>query len=272
MRILKRFTPLLFTGIVSGCSNLQGLKLLAPESFGLIPVSPDIYVEAGADEMTRARLRKAMVKAENAIRTAYGDVYSRPIVNACISEECYQAFGGRGSRAKVYGDRILLSPRALNWHFLAHEWSHDEIRTRLTFNAWWHMPQWFDEGVAIVISEAPEYSDEHWQYLVTSNISRPTPEELHNLKSLRQWLDAVHLYGEIQNNERKAGGEAEVRPVYTAAGNELRPWLKKAGSAGLLAFIQRLNDGEEFVSAYQSANNAVERDAPQAVSPLTPRP
>ncbi|MEZ5541057.1 MAG: hypothetical protein R3F42_03340 [Pseudomonadota bacterium] len=187
-----------------------------------------------------------------------------------MSEGCYEAFGGgRGSKAKVYGNRILLSPRGLNWHFIAHEWSHDEIRTRLTLGAWWHMPQWFDEGVAVAVSEAPEHSESHWQYLVACNIPRPTTEELHGLKSLRQWLGAVHRYGEDKNIERKAKGEEEIRPVYTAAGHELRPWLAQAGNTGLLAFIARINNGEDFESAYQTADTAVEKGAPQAA--LAPR-
>ncbi|MHB1491514.1 MAG: hypothetical protein ACYCTH_13625 [Cellulomonas sp.] len=267
MHNLKIVFLLLSINLLGGCSVLQGGKLLAPESFGLVPITPNIYVEGDADEATRTKLRDAMVKAESAIRAAYGGVNSRPSVYACVSEGCYEAFGGRGSIAKIYGDRILLSPRGLNWHFLAHEWSHDEIRSRLTFSAWWHMPQWFDEGVAVAVSEAPEHSESHWQFLVASNIPRPTPEELHTFKSLRQWLDAVHRYGEDKNIERKAKGETEIRPVYSAAGHELRPWLAKAGSAGLLAFIQRLNGGEEFESAYQTANTTVERDAPRP-SPL----
>lgn len=261
---------LLTASLLSGCSVLQGGKLLAPESFGLTPVAPNIYVEAGADEVARGNLREAMDKAEEAIRGAYGSVNSRPAVHACITERCYEAFGGRGSVAKVYGDRILLSPRGLNWHFLAHEWSHAEMSTRLTFFAWMRMPRWFDEGMAVAISDAPEHSENHWQYLVASNIPRPTREELHTFRSLRQWLDAVHRYGEDKNIERKAKGEPEIRPVYSAVGHELRPWLAKAGSPGLLAFIARMNDGEDFESAYQTANTAVERDAPQAT--LAPRP
>jgi len=155
MSEMKAILLFLSLGLIGGCSTLQGGKLLAPESFGLNPITPNIYVEADADEATRAKLREAMKKAESAIRAAYGSVESRPIVHACISEDCYAKFGGQGSRAKVYGNYILLSPRGLNWHYLAHEWSHDEIRTRLTFTAWLHMPQWFDEGVAVAISEAP---------------------------------------------------------------------------------------------------------------------
>ena len=253
---------------ISGCSILQGGKLLAPESFGLTPVAPSLYIEAGADEATRMKLRESMEKAESAIRKAYGGAASQPTVNACVTEECYESFGGgRGSLAKVYGKRILLSPRALNWHFLAHEWSHAEMSTRLTFFAWKRMPQWFDEGVAVAISEAPEHSEGHWQFLVATNVPRPTREELQTLVSLKQWLGAVHKYGEDKNIERKAKGEPEIRPVYSAAGHELRPWLAKVGSTGLLAFINRMSDGADFESAYQTANIAVERDAPQAARP-----
>ncbi len=271
MRYLKLLALMLSVITVSGCSILQGGKLLAPERFGLTPVTTNIYVETGADEATRIRLRESMDKAESAIRTAYGGVASHPTINACITEECYESFGGgRGSLAKVYGKRILLSPRALNWYFLAHEWSHTEIITRLNFFAWKRMPQWFDEGVAVAISEAPEHSEGHWQFLVATNAPRPTREELQTLKSLKQWLDAIHKYGEDKNLERKAKGEPEIRPVYSAAGHELRPWLAKVGSTRLLAFIDRMNDGADFESAYQTANIAVERDAPKAT--LAPRP
>lgn len=265
MRFLKTISFLLSASLVGGCSILQGGKLLAPESFGLTPVAPNIYVESGADEATHNKLREAMERAESAIHVAYGSVESTPIINACISEECYEGFGGgRGSIAKVYGNRILLSPRGLNWHFLAHEWSHDEIRVRLSISAWWKMPQWFDEGVAVAVSDAPEHSESHWQFLVASNIPRPTTKELHTFKSLRQWLDAVHRYGEDKNIERRAKGETEIRPVYSAAGHELRPWLARAGSSGLLDLIGRLNGHEEFESAYQTANPTVHTDSAPA--------
>lgn len=224
----------------------------------MTPVTPSIYVEAGADEGTRIKLRDAMEKAEDAVRAVYGSINSRPIVHACVSEACYEAFGGRGSVAKVYADRILLSPRGLNWHFLAHEWSHAEMRSRQTLSAWWYMPQWFDEGVAVAVDDAPEHSESHWQFLVATDVPRPAPEELHTFKSLRQWLNAVHQYGDDKNIDRMAKSEPEMNPLYAAAGHELRPWLAKVGSIGLSAFIARLNNGEEFEAAYQTANPAVQ--------------
>lgn len=246
-------TPLL----LSGCSVLQGGRLLSPQMAGLEPVAPRLYIEAGDDEREQARrgaeLKAALARAEEAIRHTYGEVRSRPVVHACFTEACYAAFGGRGSVAKVYGDRILLSPRGLNWHFLAHEWSHAEMRSRLSWRGWWHMPQWFDEGVAVTISEAPEHSEAHWRWLVAHDVARPSVQGLRRLRTLDQWLAAVHRHGEDQNAQRRARGEPEIHPVYTAAGQELRPWLQHVGTAGLLRLIDQVNAGAPFDEAYDAA-------------------
>ncbi len=260
MKALKLFI-LLLSSLSSGCNNIQGSKLLMPESFNLTPISSNIYIEITANKQKREQLLLAMEKAEVAVNAAYGSVQSRPIVHACISEECYESFGGRGSTAKIYGNYVLLSPRGLNWHFLAHEWSHAEIRSRLSFSAWWNLPQWFNEGVAVVISEAPAHSEDSWQFLIASNILRPSQKKLYSLESLWQWRDAVKYYdyGAAKNIERRANGESEISPLYTAAGFEVRPWFAEAGCRGLLGLIESLNNGEDFESAYKVANNKIQR-------------
>lgn len=258
MRFPKYLALLSTSVFLASCSLLQGGTLYAPETFGFVSIAPNVYVERNADEATQAKLREAMTKAANAITNVFGTTHARPVVHACVTERCFWAFGGRGAIAKVYGDRILLSPRGLNWHFIAHEWSHAEMSTRLTFFAWKRMPQWFDEGVAVAVSEAPEHSEQHWQFLVAAKIPRPTREELYSFKSLDQWLDAVRRYSDNKNSERRARGETEIHSVYAAAGHEIRPWLSAVGTPGLLAFIGKLNDGETFESAYQTANPAVE--------------
>ena len=257
---LRTLVLLLTLALLSGCGMLHSVaqsgKLFAPESFGLIPIAPDLYVEAGTDEATQVRLRADMAQAESAIRRAYGSVSARPTVHACITEKCYAAFGGRGSVARVFGQRILLSPRGLNWHFLAHEWSHAEMNTRLTLLAWRRMPQWFDEGLAVAISEAPEHSEDHWQFLINTHIPRPTREELLTYQSLQQWLAGVHRFGDDKNFERVTQGLPTLSPVYAAAGHEVRPWLDAVGKDGLQTFIARLNEGAEFELIYQTVGPA----------------
>jgi len=53
--------------------------------------------------------------------------------------------------------------------------------------------------------------------------------------------------------------ESEIQPLYTAAGMEVRPWLSKTGSQGLLSVIESLNNGEEFNSVYMTANKSLNR-------------
>jgi hypothetical protein len=239
--------------LLSGCGNLAGLKLLAPEKHGLERVSPSLFVETGTDGETRRRLLEDIDRAERAVEIAYGGVQTHPVVHVCVTESCYTTFGGYGSRAKVYGGRlILISPRGSNWHYIAHEWSHAEMYSRLSLAALWNLPRWFDEGIAVAVSEAPENSEAHWQFLIAANVPRPTRELLYTFKSRQQWDAAVGQFGEKGNQERKAKGEPEIRPVYTAAGHELRSWLAVVGREGLLQLIAELNTGADFSSLYTS--------------------
>lgn len=235
---------------LGGCSTLRGGKLWAPEAFGFVPVANNLYIEAGADEATRAQLKDAMRQAGHAMRTAYGDVLSQPLVHACLSDQCLDAVGAKGTFAKVYGAHIVLSRRGLNWHFIAHEWSHAEMLTRLDFAAWRGMPQWFDEGLAVVVSEALEHSEQHWYYLDTQHIAKPSRAELFTFKTLNQWLAAGERYSDGKNAERRARGEPEIHALYAAVGHEVRPWFAQAGTAGLLKLIAELNTGAEFAAVY----------------------
>lgn len=228
-----------------------------PETFGFVPIGPGLFVEQSADEATRNNLREAMEIARKAVISTYGDAKASPVVNACVTERCFWLHGGRGEFAKVFGNRILLSPRGLNWHFIGHEWSHAEMFTRLNLSAWKRLPQWFDEGVAVAVSEAPEHSEEHWQFLVVGNIARPAREELYALKTLDEWLDAARRYSDNKNRERRERGETEIHSLYAAAGHEVRPWLAQVGTPGLLGLIDRLNAGETFEAAYPAPGPAM---------------
>lgn len=249
-RVGRRLAAALLALSLAGCSTLRGGKLWAPETFGFVPVANKLFIEAGADEEARAQLQDAMRQAEQAMHAAYGEVLSHPVVHACLSDQCLDAVGAKGTFAKVYGNRIVLSRRGLNWHFIAHEWSHAEMVKRLRLVAWREMPQWFDEGLAVAVSQAPEHSEQHWQYLHAQHIAKPDREELVSFKKLNQWLAAGERYSDGKNAERRARGEPEIHALYASAGHEVRPWFAQAGTAGLLKLIAELNAGAEFAVAY----------------------
>jgi len=121
LAILARRTRLgLFAALLvvtlSGCKHLRGALLWAPETFGLVRVSDNLYIEEGADEPTRALLQEAMARAEKAFQAAYGEVLSHPVIHACLSDECLYRFGAHGTFGKAYGNHLLLSRRGMNWH------------------------------------------------------------------------------------------------------------------------------------------------------------
>ena len=245
MRQLPILT-LLLALLLGGCNAL-------PDSSdaGLQAIAPNIYVEPAMDGVTRARLIQTLAEAERAIGIMYGSVRSRPPVYACVTVNCYTHLGGTlGSTAEALDDRILLSPTGLNWHFIAHEWAHVELFTRMTPPAWKQLPQWFNEGLAVAISQEPEYSENAWQYLLTANMPHPSYPELRGLRSLQQWTGAVGFYQQ-QVQSRQFGGIG-VSPVYTAAGHVVRNWLAAVGNQGVLMLIQRMNAGESFDAAYQA--------------------
>jgi hypothetical protein len=255
MRLARVLVVLVCVAALADCSFVAGGKLLAPGLFGLEQVTPELYVEQGADPAARERLRQDVERAREAVRAAFGGLQAHPVVHACITEACYSSFGGTGDTSKVYGERILLSPRGLDWHFIAHEWTHAELHTRLGLRAWLGVPQWFDEGLAVAVSEAPESSEEHWRSLEYAGVRRPTAQELREIRSRSDWTDAAARFGDAHNRERRARGEPELRPLYAAAGHEVRPWLRERGPGGLQAFIARMRAGAGFESAFATSGS-----------------
>ncbi|MDD5394726.1 MAG: hypothetical protein PHE17_17050 [Thiothrix sp.] len=245
MRYLKLFLLGWVLLALGGCNGLPNAS-----DAGLVSIAPNVYVEPVMDGMSRRQLAQATADAEQAIGAAYGSVRTHPPIYACATDGCYTHMGGSmGSTAEALDDRIVLSPGGLNWHFIAHEWSHAELFSRLTPATWQRMPQWFNEGLAVAISQEPEYSENAWQYVLANNLPCPRYEELRGLRTLPQWSDAVSYYNQ-QNESHRARGEMEVAPVYAAAGHVVRPWLARVGSAGLSRLIQRMNAGAPFDAVF----------------------
>ena len=246
MRQLPILT-LLLALLLGGCNALPDAS-----DAGLQAIAPNIHVEPAMDGITRTRLIQTIAEAERAIGAIYGSVRSRPPVYACVTVSCYTHLGGtHGSTAEALDDRILLSPNGLNWHFIAHEWAHVELFKRMTPAAWKQLPQWFNEGLAVAISQEGEYSENAWQYLLANNMPHPSYPELRALCIQPHWSAAVSFYQQQVQARQNANGMG-VSPVYTAAGHVVRNWLAAVGNQGVLSLIQRMNSGQSFDAAYQA--------------------
>lgn len=243
---LKAVFLLLLMLAMGGCNSLP-----TPQEAGMTPVAANIYAEPALDNVGRVQLVLAVDDARQLLGNAYGGVVTHPTILACMTDSCYTRVGGsHGSAAEALDDRIVLSPRGQDRHFIAHEWSHAELFARLQPAAWRNVPQWFNEGLAVAVSQEPDYSESFWQSLVDGNLPRPALKELLALQTLPQWVNAIGFYDQQQNS---LGIRADGHPLYAAAGHVVRPWLQKAGSRGLNELIRRLNAGQSFDTAYQAA-------------------
>ena len=142
----------------------------------------------------------------------------------------------------IGGGKVLLSPRALNSAMISHEWSHTELYQRVGgFWGWRGIPNWFDEGVAVLVSEDPRHGEAIWSTINKEGIVPPTLEDL---SSHRKWIQAVNKYRDAEINPNN------LAVVYTTAGHEVREWYRTAGQDGLLEVVQQVKAASEFEDVY----------------------
>ena len=108
-----------------------------------------------------------------------------------------------------------------------------------------NIPQWFDEGLAVVVSNEPTHSQKAWQEINKRGIPVPS---LNELVSLEDWFTAIEKYGDHKANKLNP---EKLKVIYATAGNEVRQWLDHVGQIGLLNLIKLIKSGEEFTYTYQ---------------------
>jgi hypothetical protein len=213
-------------GVVVVLLAVGGLVLAYPEvaattcpgCYGLTRVSDDVYGERGLTAAQRDRLAGLAVDARRRVEAFYGEVESDPRLLACFTDDCYARIGGGGEKGiAVLNRAVMLSPRGLDAVIASHELAHVELHRRLDGD----VPQWFDEGLAVVVSEDPRYLGEHCRV----PFDGPLPE------TLPAWL-------------RAAGADQQV---YSKAACRVQRWLDANGGRDAVpALVDRLNDGAAF--------------------------
>ena len=131
-----------------------------PQCFGFKRIERSLYVQRGMTADEQANAAEVIKKARDRIRGFYGEQRSRATILICATDPCYRRLRGGGSRGMAIYDRVLmLSPEGINETIAAHELSHIEFHRRV--GAWKIfrdvVPTWFDEGLAVVVSDDPRY-------------------------------------------------------------------------------------------------------------------
>jgi hypothetical protein len=191
---------------------------ICPGCFGLTGVSDHVYSERGLTAAQKDQLAGLAVDARRRVELFYGVRESEPRLLACFTEKCYDRIGGGGEKGVAVVNRaVMLSPRGLDEVIASHEMAHVELHQRLDAE----VPQWFDEGLAVVVSDDPRYLGEHCRIPFDGLL----PE------TLSAWLAA-------------AGADQQV---YSQAACRVQRWLAaNGGRDAVLALIERMNAGAEF--------------------------
>ncbi|GAA3153186.1 hypothetical protein GCM10010486_18760 [Nonomuraea roseoviolacea subsp. carminata] len=203
-----------------------------PGCYGLTELEPGVYAEKSLSGEQRQRIHRTVAAARDRIEGFYGTPVSSPRLLVCVTDACYARIGGKKERGIAILNRsVMLSPRGLDTVIASHEMSHVELHARLAGGV--EVPQWFDEGLAVVVSDDPRYlRPEAAGDRCTTPPTGPLPV------TLEQWLAA-------------AGKDATT---YAKSACQVHRWLRSHDDRqGLLTLIQRLNAGGSFASEVSTA-------------------
>jgi hypothetical protein len=203
--------------------------ITCPRCYGLTAIADGLYTERGRPEADRQRLIQLYGDASRRVSDFYGGRESSPRVLACFTSGCYERIGGGGERGiAVLNRAVMLAPRGIDPVIVAHEFSHVELHERLGGRRA-EVPQWFDEGLAVLVSDDSRYllpSTATDRCRVTSDERLP--------ETLDAWLSA-------------AGADEQI---YAKAACRVSRWADRhGGPRAVLDLIDSLNRGEPFTAA-----------------------
>ena len=161
----------------------------------------------------------------------------KPTVLICTTERCYRHAEGKGGVAKAlsWSTRLLLvSPRGLGATIISHELTHIEFRNILGITSYAQVPSWFDEGLAVYVSNDLRYLKPPGtkdRCLVSGHDALPDTNPM--------WWQTLN-----QGNGARA---------YALAACRVASWAEAHGGDGaLLSAIDQLKNGQPFNSVFDA--------------------
>jgi hypothetical protein len=141
--------------IISGLWNV-------PDRLPALPANSQVHYQPGAEDFARD-VATLLPNAITRVEAVHGRGFAHPaIVGAYATPEAYAAANGLGSDGPIgvtFFRRVKLSPK-LFWPqhqrlraILTHELSHAHIQGWIDANAYIHLPNWFTEGLGVMVSE-----------------------------------------------------------------------------------------------------------------------
>ena len=225
-----------FIALASGCTAIKELKLKTPTLFGLEQIAANVYVSKDMGFQERKNLLVEIAKAKPRVIRIFGDIKSNPTVYAFTNEEQFRSFGGYGA-GRAVNNGFMLLPSTMNSSAISHEWTHEELYTRVGKEGYKKFPMWFHEGLATIVGDLPQHSEAVWNEAYTAGFPIPP---LTDLESLKDWSQAFAKYSNPKG----------LNVVYSTAGHEVRGWYGRAGQEGLLELLSAVRGDGNFYDIY----------------------
>ncbi|MDX3109670.1 hypothetical protein ACIBO5_52440 [Nonomuraea angiospora] len=213
-----------------------------PGCYGMIQVRPGLYLEPGLPPTRERQVAEVIDAANRRVADFYGGRRSSPDILVCATTRCYQKIGGGGERGiAVLNRAVMLSPKGIDAVIASHEMSHVELHARLGSDAGL-IPQWFDEGLAVVVSDDPRYLKPEG----TADRCRVAPQG-----ALPQTLDDWLLTAKADQD------------TYAKAACRASQWLQtNGGSKAVLELIEHMAAGGDLPASLAAAT----RETPSAAA------
>ena len=156
----------------------QAAAYACPSCYGFERVGDGLYVEADRPHPDLAQIIEA---SRARVKEAF-DIETVPPVAllACDTAECDRRLGGRGAKARAYGDKfILVAPEGRTKTIISHEFAHIVMHERLGSIGLLRgdLPAWKNEGIAVLVSGDTRYfAIQDGTYGCTTEPDDPLPE------------------------------------------------------------------------------------------------
>ncbi|MEU6779948.1 hypothetical protein ABZ912_12145 [Nonomuraea angiospora] len=193
-----------------------------PGCYGLERLQPGVYAEPGLPPDRRRQVSEVVEQANKRVRDFFGGRKSSPDLLVCLSDDCYRRIGGGRERGiAVLNRSVMLSPRGVDPVIASHEMTHVELHARLDGA---EVPQWFDEGLAVLVSDDPRYLAPTGDRCLLDS-RQPLPV------TLDEWL-------------RAASADPQT---YAKAACQVSRWVgTNGGKEAVRTLVERLSAGQPF--------------------------
>lgn len=227
---------LLFAGFIVWVARPVAV-VTCPQCFGLSKAADGVYVESAMPAGMRRHVLQVLAEAEDRVGHFYGTLEHRPRTVVCATDACFQRIGGGGTRVGSLGSfALLVAPQGTNVVLISHELSHVELHGRVGL---WHMevgaiPAWFDEGVAVLVSDDPAYLAP-----VRPGRDRCAAGPMADLPTdPAEWRDRLTEQGDL---------------LYASAACQVDIWmLAQGGPPAVPALLAKIHDGQDFDTLYNA--------------------